>query len=70
MICVAAMAPQRLKKLAIETTAVVVPDNVTMVPMHSDKMNCARKTMLLTIAISVPNPRICAPCDIDVSTSN
>lgn len=70
MTCVAAAAPQRLKKLAIETTAVVVPDHVTIVPMHNDKMNCAKKTILLTIAISVPNPRICAPCDLDVSTSN
>lgn len=52
----ALIAPHKLKKLAIETTAVVVPDHVTIVPMQSDKMNCAKNTMLLTMAISVPNP--------------
>lgn len=36
---VAAMAPQKLKKLATLTTAVVVPDNLTIVPIHIDKIN-------------------------------
>lgn len=71
MTCVAEMAPQKLKKLATEITAVVVPDHVTIVPMHNDKINCAKKTMLLTIAISVPSPLICAPCDFEFgSTAN
>lgn len=71
MTCVAQIAPQKLKKLAIDTTAVVVPDHMTIVPMHKDKMNCAKNTMLLTMAISVPNPRICASCVFEpVSTSN
>lgn len=69
--CVAEIAPQRLKKLATETTAVVVPDHVTIVPMHKDNINCAKKTMLLTMAISVPSPLICAPCDFAfASTAN
>lgn len=59
IICVAQMAPQKLKKLAVDTTAVVVPDNVTIVPIQIDKMNCAKNTMLLTIATSVPSPRTC-----------
>lgn len=54
------MAAQNAKKLAVETTDVVVPDHVTIVPMHIDKMNCAKNTMLLTIAMSVPSPLICA----------
>lgn len=61
MICVALNAPHKLRKLAIETTAVVVPDHFTIVPIQMDKMNCAKKTILLTIATSVPRPRICVP---------
>lgn len=38
--------------------------------MHNDKMNCAKKTMLLTMAMSVPKPRICAPCEFVASTAN
>lgn len=60
MIRVAQIAAQKAKKLAVETTAVVVPDHATIDPMHKDSMNCARNTILLTIAISVPSPRICA----------
>lgn len=55
----AQIAPQKLKKLAVEITAVVVPDHFTIDPMHRDKINCAKKTILLTIAISVPSPLIC-----------
>lgn len=61
MICVALNAPHKLRKLAIETTAVVVPDHFTIVPMQMDRMNCAKKTMLLTMATSVPRPRTCEP---------
>lgn len=68
MTCVADIAPQKAKKLATEMTAVVVPDHVTIVPMHIDKMNCAKNTMLLTIAISVPSPLICAPCVLEFAS--
>lgn len=61
MIWVALMAPQKLRKLATLTTAVVVPDQITIEPMHSDRMNWARNTMLLTIAMSVPRPRTSVP---------
>lgn len=60
IIRVAQIAAHNAKKLAVETTAVVVPDHVTIDPMHSDSMNWARNTILLTIAISVPRPLICA----------
>lgn len=60
MTCVAHIDAQNAKKLAIDTTAVVVPDHLTMDPMHNDRMNCAKNTILLTIAMSVPSPRICA----------
>lgn len=60
IIWVAQQAAQNAKKLATETTAVVVPDQVTIDPMHIDRINCAKNTMLLTIAISVPSPLICA----------
>lgn len=57
IILVAAIAPHKLKKLAVATTAVVVPDIRTIVPMQMERKNCARNTMLLTTAISVPKPR-------------
>lgn len=60
MTCVAHIDAQNAKKLAIDTTAVVVPDHLTIDPMHIDRMNCAKNTILLTIAMSVPSPRICA----------
>lgn len=55
------MAPQKLKNAETPTTAVVVPAHITMVPMQSDRINCARNTMLLTIAMSVPIPRTTVP---------
>lgn len=61
IIFVAVIAPQKLKKLAILTTAVVVPDMLTIVPMHKERINWAKKTILLTIAISVPSPRTLDP---------
>lgn len=61
MICVAHIAPQKLKKLAVDTTAAVVPDHVTIEPIQIDKINCAKNTMLLTMATSVPSPRTCVP---------
>lgn len=70
MICVADNAPQKLKKLATLTTAVVVPDHVTIVPMHIDKMNCAKNTMLLTMAMSVPKPRTSVPSFASPSAVN
>lgn len=39
MTCVAHIAPQKLRKLAVDTTAVVVPDHFTIVPMQIDKIN-------------------------------
>ena len=35
----------------------VLPALATMLPMQRDKMNCARKTMQETMAMSVPMPR-------------
>lgn len=61
--CDADKAPKKLKALATDTTAVVVPEYVTIVPIHIDKMNCAKNTILLTIAMSVPNPRTWPPID-------
>jgi len=57
IIRVADKAPQKLRKLAVLITAVVVPDIFMIVPIHKDKRNWAKKTMLLMIATSVPNPR-------------
>lgn len=51
------MAPQNENMLAALTIAVVVPDMLTMVPMNMDRMNWAKKTILDTIATSVPKPR-------------
>lgn len=39
MTFVAESAPQKLRKLAIETTAVVVPDHVIIDPMQAERMN-------------------------------
>lgn len=52
------MDPKNASALATLTTAVVVPVAVTMVPMHIDSINCAKKTILDTSATSVPRPRI------------
>lgn len=57
MICVAETAPQAARVLATQTTAVVVPDWLTIVPRQQESKNCARKTMEETIATSVPRPR-------------
>lgn len=57
MTCVAAMDPKKARALATLTTAVVVPDIDTIVPMQRDRINWARNTMLETIATSVPRPR-------------
>ena len=35
----------------------VLPALATMLPMQRDRMNCARKTMQETMAMSVPIPR-------------
>lgn len=56
------MAPKNASAAATLTTAVVVPDTLTIVPMHMERMNCARKTMLEIMATSVPKPLICC-CD-------
>ena len=34
-----------------------IPELATMVPMREDRMNWARNTMQLTMAMSVPMPR-------------
>lgn len=72
IICVAHMAPQKLRKLAVDTTAAVVPDHATIEPIQIDRMNCAKNTMLLTMATSVPRPRTCVPLFASplVSSSN
>ena len=51
-------APQKLNELATKITADVDPIIVIILPIHMDKINCAKNTMLETIAISVPSPRI------------
>lgn len=53
------MAPQTLRRLATTVTITVDPANWTNVPIVDDRHNCAKKTILLTTAISVPIPRIC-----------
>ena len=53
----AVMAPQVLRTAAITTTIVVVPAAVTIEPTQRLSTNCARKTMLETMATSVPSPR-------------
>lgn len=57
MICVAEMAPQAARVLATYTTAVVVPDLLTIVPRQQESRNWAKNTMEETIATSVPRPR-------------
>jgi len=59
---VADIAPKKASAVATLTTAVVVPDTLTIVPMHMERMNWARKTILETMATSVPKPLICC-CD-------
>lgn len=57
----AVIAPQKARNEAIAITATVDPTALTMEPMNMDRMNCARKTMLLSMATSVPRPRSCVP---------
>lgn len=71
MTCVALIAPQKLRKAAVLTTAVVVCVIETICPINKDKMNCARKTIELTIATSVPMPLFSAEyLDSPVSESS
>jgi len=60
---VADIAPHKPRMAAKLTTVVVVPKKLTIYPIHMERMNCARKTMLLRIATSVPSPRSCVPCE-------
>lgn len=55
-------APQAAKVLATPTTAVVVPETLTMVPRPHESINCAKNTIEETIAMSVPNPRTSPLC--------
>lgn len=57
------MAAQKARQAATLTTAVVVPVNETIVPMHIERINWARKTMELTMATSVPRPRTPQPAE-------
>jgi hypothetical protein len=59
---VADIAPHKPRMEAILTTVVVVAKMLKMYPIHTDRMNWARNTMLLKIATSVPSPRSCVPC--------
>lgn len=70
IIWVAERAPQKLRKLAVDTTAVVVPDTETIVPIHIDNINWAKNTMLLTMATSVPSPLTDDPSFAVPSVSN
>jgi hypothetical protein len=56
---VATMAPHKLRMAAVLMTVVVVWKMLTIDPIHMERMNWARNTMLLTIATSVPSPRSC-----------
>ena len=56
---VAATAPHRARDEATATTVTVEPTTLMSVPMHMESMNCARNTMELTMATSVPSPRSC-----------
>lgn len=55
-------APQAAKELATPTTAVVVPDKLTMDPRPHERINCAKNTIEETIATSVPKPRTSPLC--------
>lgn len=48
-----------LSRLATTVTMTVEPAKWINVPIVDDKQSCAKKTMLLTTATSVPMPRIC-----------
>ena len=50
------IAPQNERTLAVTTTAVVLVLEMRE-PMVRDRMNCARKTIQDTMAMSVPIPR-------------
>ena len=52
------MAPKKLNTEAETTTAVVELTALMIEPTVKDKMNWARKTILLTIPTSVPMPRM------------
>lgn len=58
------IAPQILRKLATMVTITVELARWINVPIVDDKHNWARKTILLTMAMSVPIPRIC-PLELD-----
>lgn len=53
----AEIAPQNARKAATPATAAVVPAQLTILPMQIERVNCARNTIELTIATSVPRPR-------------
>ena len=55
-------APHAANVLATTTTAVVVPERLTIVPKQHESTNCAKNTIEETIAMSVPNPRTPPPC--------
>ena len=59
MICVADIAPRKLKMLSAYTTAEVVPRSSMNGPIVKATMICARKIIPPTTAISVPKPRLC-----------
>lgn len=50
------MDPQKLNMEAATITAVVEFTARMMVPIVSERMNCAKNTMLLTMPTSVPIP--------------
>lgn len=62
IIWVADNAPQAASVLATPTTAVVVPEILTIVPRQQESKNCARNTIDDTIATSVPSPRTLSLC--------
>lgn len=53
---VALIAPRKLKIAAATTTVTVLSTRSIMEPRNVERINCARKTILLTTATSVPSP--------------
>lgn len=53
----AEIAAKKANPLAAYMIAVVDPINVTKYPTVKETVNCPTKSILPTIAISVPNPR-------------
>ena len=56
-IWLALIAARKLKMAAATTTVTVLSTRSIMDPRNVERINCAKNTILLTTAISVPRPR-------------